>query len=293
MTDKLRTQHSIQEALRFGKALLESAARENCDSARLDTELLLAHCLGSSRTHLATWPEQCLTKLEEQCFRDSLARRVQGEPLAYITGEQGFWNLLLKVNPAVLIPRPETELLVSLALAKINQAGAAIHIADLGTGSGAIALALASEFTNAQVFALDKSVSALRVAQDNAKSCGIENVTFKQSNWCAALEESGLLFDLVVSNPPYVAPQDPHLEQGDLRFEPRRALVAENQGLSDIQSICQQVRFCLKPGAWLMLEHGYNQGAAVAEILQQNSFHKIERHRDYNGRDRVSCAALK
>ena len=273
------TSFTIKQALRMA-----SHAIAGSDTVQLDAELLLAAVLGKSRTYLYTWPEQVLSPSERSYFESVLERRVMGEPVAYILGTRDFWTLTLRVNRHVLIPRPETELLVETALALVTTQEACI--ADLGTGSGAIALAVASERPVWKVVATDMSGDALTVASDNASQLNIVNVEFRQGSWCDALPPQ--LFDLIVSNPPYIDAADAHLTQGDLRFEPRSALVAADDGLADIRTLCSQAPQRLKPGGWLLLEHGWTQGPTVAAILQSSGLEAVRTLKDLNGNDRVS-----
>jgi release factor glutamine methyltransferase len=273
------TSITIKQALRMA-----SHAIAGSDTVQLDAELLLAAVLGKSRTYLYTWPEQVLSPAERSYFESVLERRVMGEPVAYILGTRDFWTLTLRVNRHVLIPRPETELLVEMTLALVTTQEACI--ADLGTGSGAIALAIASERPVWKVVATDMSGDALTVASDNASQLNIVNVEFRQGSWCDALPPQ--LFDLIVSNPPYIDAADAHLTQGDLRFEPRSALVAADDGLADIRTLCSQAPQRLKPGGWLLLEHGWTQGPTVAAILQSSGLETVRTLKDLNGIDRVS-----
>jgi release factor glutamine methyltransferase len=270
---------SIKQALRMAQHALMGS-----DTGQIDAELMLAAALGKARTYLYTWPEQILTPAQRSYFESVLERRVLGEPVAYIIGTRDFWTLTLRVNRSVLIPRPETELLVETALALVTTPEA--HIADLGTGSGAIALALASERRLWKVVATDMNIAALTVASDNASLLGIPNVKFRQGSWCEALEPAQ--FDLIVSNPPYIDAADPHLAQGDLRFEPRPALVAADEGLADIRTLCSQASNHLKTGGWLLLEHGWTQGSSVRGSLEQNGFDAVSTLKDLNGKDRVT-----
>ena len=254
------------------------------ESAQIDAELLLAHTLGCSRTHLYTWPDQVLSPSQIAFFESLLERRVLGEPVAYIIGEREFWSLPLKVNRHVLIPRPETELLVELAL---SLADASPHrVADLGTGSGAIALALASERAQWDIVATDLSADALAVASENAQRLHLTHVRFHQGAWCDALPTGS--FDLLLSNPPYIAPHDVHLQQGDLRFEPASALSAPDSGLADLRTLIEQAPAHLKPGGWLLLEHGYDQGQAVRNLFSDRGYTEVKTLQDINGTDRVS-----
>lgn len=291
---------TIKQALRMA-----SHALAGTDTVQVDAELLLCCALDKPRSHLYSWPERLLSPSEHACFESLLDRRVLGEPMAYILGTRDFWTLTLHINRHVLIPRPETELLVETALSLggggHSRASSLLHmgiastqtitrIADLGTGSGAIALALASERPDWQIVATDRSIDALMVASDNATRLGIRNVEFRQGNWCDALPVGQ--FDMIVSNPPYVDTHDPHLSQGDLRFEPVSALAAEDNGLADIRSICGQAPARLRPGGWLVLEHGWTQGPAAVAILQQNGFTEVKTLKDLHGHDRVTlgCA---
>ncbi|HEY0720893.1 MAG TPA: peptide chain release factor N(5)-glutamine methyltransferase [Gammaproteobacteria bacterium] len=266
-------------------ALRSAAAQFTSDSARLDAELLLCHLLGVNRSWLYAWPDKALTPAQQQRFDVLVARRTAGEPVAHILGEREFWSLKLTVTPDTLIPRPDTELLVEQALRLLPE-HTALRVADLGTGSGAIALAIARERPHCRVVATDRSEAALAVAQANAVCNQIGNVEFRQGRWCEALGDE--LFDLIVANPPYIAADDPHLAQGDVRFEPRAALVAGHDGLDDIRQIAHEARDHLHNRGWLLLEHGYLQGGWVAEILQKNGYENITTWRDLSGNERVT-----
>lgn len=269
---------SVAQALAWARQQLESI-----DEAAIDADILLSHVMDKSRTWLKTWPEHILSGKQLSYYQESIERRKQGEPTAYIIGEKDFWSLTLKVTRDTLIPRPETELLVELALHRIPETSD-FKVADLGTGSGAIALAISSERPQATVWALDMSEPALKVAQANAEHNKIKNVAFEQGSWLSNWQHGQL--DMIVSNPPYVAPNDPHL--ADLVYEPVTALVAEDNGLSDIQIITQQAIQYLKPNSYLLFEHGYDQGEAVREILQSAGFDQVETVKDYAGQDRVT-----
>ncbi|HYQ92830.1 MAG TPA: peptide chain release factor N(5)-glutamine methyltransferase [Candidatus Competibacteraceae bacterium] len=254
------------------------------DTPRLDAEVLLAHVLKKSRSYVYAWPEQMLESGQIQYFAALLERRLSGEPIAYILGRREFWSLELIVTPATLIPRPETELLVELALERIPQRGD-MRIADLGTGSGAIALAIAKERADVEIIATDSSADALAIARLNARRLNIRNVIFRQGDWCGALNQDER-FDLIVSNPPYVAASDRHLT--DLRFEPVLALVAGSDGLNAIRSLVAQVMNFFQPGGELLLEHGCEQGRQVQELLHAQGFIKIQSYQDAAGKDRVT-----
>jgi release factor glutamine methyltransferase len=260
------------------------------DTSRLDVEVLLSHILDKDRSFLYAWPEYQLSEQQQHCFDEFFNRRLQGEPVAHITGQREFWSLLLNVSPATLIPRPETELLVELALSLplINQPS----ILDLGTGTGAIALALASEHPDWKIVAVDSFPEAVKLAEKNRKQLGFkqkngfDNVKVLQSHWFSNLK--GQTFDLIVSNPPYIDAEDKHLNQGDVQFEPRSALVAEERGLSDLGTIIHSAQTYFNDEGWLLLEHGYDQGQAVRTMMQAAGFSGIATHADLAGLDRVT-----
>jgi len=272
---------------RFTVRTLLEAARARVDPA--DAELLLAHVLGRPRGWLYAHAEAVIAADEAERFEALLERRGCGEPVAYLCGRRGFWTLDLVVSPDTLIPRPETERLVELALERLPRGGGA-RIADLGTGSGAIALALAAERPDATVAATDASPAALAVAAANARAAGLANVGFHAGDWFAALP--GRRFDLVASNPPYIADGDPHLREGDLRFEPPAALSSGEDGLDAIRAIIAGAPMHLSPGGWLLLEHGWTQGAAVRALLQAAGFVEVSTHRDLEERDRVTLGRM-
>lgn len=269
------------------RAVLAQAAKQLApvsDTPALDAELLLAQVTGWNRARIMVEKQAELHQPQLEAYSQLTQRRSCGEPLAYISGEREFWSLALKVSPDVLIPRPETETLVEWALEVLNQRPAQSRVADLGTGSGAIALALASERPDAQFIALDFSGAALAVARANAEALGLHNVAFVQGDWLQPLAGQG--FDLIVSNPPYVAAQDPHLDA--LRHEPAQALVAEEAGLACLRRIIHAAPAHLQPGAWLLLEHGYEQAPAVTELLVAAGFEQPQTRRDLAGQPRVT-----
>ncbi|MDE1240081.1 peptide chain release factor N(5)-glutamine methyltransferase [Vibrio aestuarianus] len=267
------------------KAATTQLQESGSDSPSVDAAVLMCHVLDKPRSYLLTWPEKLLTAEQLQHFELLLSRRLAGEPIAYIVGEREFWSLPLKVAPSTLIPRPDTERLVEVALAKSNQIDG--DILDLGTGTGAIALALASELPGRRVVGVDLRPEAQALATENAQRLAITNVTFLQGSWFEPIEP-GTKFALIVSNPPYIEENDPHLTQGDVRFEPLSALVAEDNGLADIKYITEYARGYLQPQAWLVFEHGYDQGQAVREILVSLGYHNVVTEKDYAGNDRVT-----
>lgn len=260
------------------------------DTAKLDTELLLAFCLNKERTYLRTWPEKKLTEHQLAKFESLFKRRLQGEPVAYLMGEKGFWDLQLKVNKYTLIPRPETELIIETCL-EVFPNNDALKVLDLGTGTGAIALALAKEKSQWQLLAVDKVYEAIDLAKDNQQLNKINNVDFLQSHWFEKITPQA--FDIIVSNPPYIDQNDPHLSQGDVRFEPRSALVAENNGLKDIADIIQQAPLFLNDHGLLMFEHGFQQAEVVQALFAKHGFIEIKTLPDLAGLDRVTFGVLK
>lgn len=275
----------------LGNALRETVAAltPSSPSPRLDAEVLLRHVTGCSAADLVARAERALTEDEARRFDGLVARRQAGEPIAYLTGKREFWSLTLTVTPAVLIPRPETELLVERALAHVP-ADARWIIVDAGTGSGAIALAIARERPRCRVIATDRSPEAIAIARTNAQQLGIANVEFFDGEWLEPLGKRSP--EMVVSNPPYVRASDPHLNEGDVRFEPQGALIGGIDGLDAIRALAQQAFAHLMPGGWLLLEHGHDQAAAVATLLTEAGFCEIACHRDLAGHDRVTeCRA--
>jgi release factor glutamine methyltransferase len=268
------------------------------DSARLDTEILLAKTLDKNRTYLYTWPEKLLSAEQQQNFNQRMQRRITGEPIAYIVGEKEFWSLALWVNESTLIPRPDTEMVVETALSLfVDDPPKTIRqVVDLGTGTGAIALALASEKPDWDIIAADNSVAACDLARKNKQRHQLHNVTVLCSDWLAAIacremdcrEMDCCEVDMIVSNPPYIEENDPHLLQGDVRFEPRSALTAKNNGLADIDIIAQQARQVLRASGWLLIEHGYQQSAAVIQILHHYQYALCHTVNDMAGQPRVT-----
>lgn len=268
-------------------ALLKQATIELSplhDSARLDAEVLLAFTLERDRSYLSAWPEKILSSQDQQKFLELVRARKSGTPIAYLTGQREFWSLNLKVTKDTLIPRPETELLVETALTRLPQ-GKPLTVLDMGTGTGAIALAIARERPLADIVATDNRLAPLWVARSNSLALELTNIDFVCSQWCNGLPQH--FFDLIVSNPPYIAVRDPHLMLGDVRFEPVSALESGIDGLTDIRAICTQARDHLKPGGTLILEHGFQQREQVLAILSANKFRNLDSHSDLAGNPRV------
>ncbi len=283
---------SITEALDTAIKQLHSS-----DTAKLDSEILLLQVLNKTvhppltKTWLLTWPEKTLTAKQIQQYNHDLNLRESGMPIAYITGTKDFWTFSLKVNSHTLIPRPETELLVESALEKISSTEET-HILDLGTGSGAIALAIASERPLSQVLATDISHDALEIAEKNTCNLKLKNINFLQSHWFNAIIKNSDIekFDIIISNPPYIAEDDPLLEKNVRRFEPTQALISNDKGLNDIKQIIKNSVDYLKPEGWLFFEHGYTQANEVQTLLKTYSFDKITTINDLNHHPRVTFA---
>lgn len=276
---------NIKQTLTHAKTQLTDYS----DSIQVDVEILLCHTLGCNRTYLHTWPEKNINDSQTQQFNDLLQRRIKGEPIAHITGSRSFWEFDLKVTADTLIPRPETECLVEQALEKIP-ADSRNNILDLGTGTGAIALALAYERPLSEVTAVEQSAASLKIARLNQISLKLDNLTLLKGNWFVPVEKQ--VFDIIVSNPPYIEENDPHLLQGDVRFEPLSALTAGADGLNDIRHIIHHAHGFLSPHGWLMLEHGYNQAEQVRTLLEQNNFKNIQQFNDLANQPRISAGQL-
>lgn len=253
----------------------------------VDARVLLASVVERNQTWLYTWPDKPLSDEQWAKFQRFVARRSQGEPVAYILGYREFWSLTLRTSPSTLIPRPDTEVLVEAALSRLSSGSQ--RVCDLGTGTGAIALAIASERRDCHVIGCDLLEEAVMLATQNASDNSISNVSFVQSSWFENLQGR---FDMIVTNPPYVEQQSPWLREGDVRFEPRSALTSGVDGLDDIRSIVAQAPDFLSDGGWLLIEHGYNQGQAVSALLQRHGFVKTQTLVDLSGLDRVSVGCL-
>lgn len=271
----------IKQALSHAMAVLSP----NSPSARLDAEILLAHALGTSRAFLYTHPEMNLQDVQKEAYQQLLTSRCEGLPIAYLTGSREFWSLPLRVDKNTLIPRPETELLVELTLSLL-QDSSEVSILDLGTGSGAIALAIASERPDWEVLACDVSQAAVEMARYNASNLGLSNVEIYCSDWFTSIPEQK--FHVIVSNPPYIAEGDPHLKQGDVRFEPQQALISGEDGLESLTYLVKHSYNRLLPGGLLLLEHGFSQKHAVPLLLSQYGYQQIQCWQDYQGLDRAS-----
>lgn len=262
-------------------------------SPRIDAEVLLSHVLGRDRTWLYTWGDKACSLWEQARFDALVAARVQGTPVAYLTGEREFWGLRLATAPETLIPRPDTETLVELALSRVALPSG--RLLDLGTGTGAIALAFASEQPSWQVVGVDVREEAVALASRNAKRLAITNTQFLKSDWFSALEtleEASRRFNIIVSNPPYIAADDPHLIEGDVRFEPRSALVADADGMADLLHLVHTAQHYLVTSGWLLLEHGYAQADKVREALTSAGYQNVESVRDLGGHERVTLGRL-
>ena len=259
------------------------------ESPRADADVMLCHLLGCRRSYLMTWPERELDAAQQATLQGWLVRRLNGEPIAHLVGEREFWSLPLKVSPATLIPRPDTEVLVEQALTRIPQGPCAVL--DLGTGTGAIALALKSERPEVDVWAVDRMADAAALARENSAALGLP-IEVRDGSWFEPLGEPDRdntpRFAVIVSNPPYIDGADPHLEQGDVRFEPRSALVADDAGLADIRHIVAHAPAYLLPDGWLLLEHGWDQGEAVRQLLRDGGYREVATVRDYGDNDRVT-----
>jgi release factor glutamine methyltransferase len=280
---------NIQSVLIRDSALLATALQLDASTARLEVQMLLQRVLAVGRAYLFAHPERVLSEPEETTYQALLQRRLAGEPMAYILGEREFFGLNLGVTNATLIPRPDTELLVELALARITQNG--MRLLDMGTGSGAIALAIAHQRPDAEVWACDASPAALEVARANAQRLGLARVNFIESNWFSSL--GGQRFNAIASNPPYIAAADHHLSQGDVRFEPMSALASGADGLDDIRRIVSQAGAHLEQDGWLLLEHGYDQAASVRELLRAAGFTAVFSAKDLAGIERCSGGQLR
>lgn len=275
---------TLAETLKMGIRRLTDAGFE---TANLDARILLTHVLNKPPAYLYAWPESKLTEEQKAGFDQLTERRLRGEPTAYIIGQREFWSIQLSVDPRVLIPRPETELIVERALVHRDELSDSPYILDLCTGSGALAIALAHEFRSAEITATDMSEGAIQVAQNNAQCHAHDRIHLVQADLLNGFA-SHPLFDLIVCNPPYIEPDDPHLDMNGLPYEPVQALVSEPDGLAILTKVCAQSTPRLRQDGWLIVEHGFDQGHKVRELFHQNGFSRIRTHNDLNGQERVT-----
>lgn len=274
---------TLQSLLKIAEQQLKAVT----DSAKLEAEILLSYVLEKPRSYLHAWSDKSITATQLNQFMQLLNRRLQQEPVAYLTGNREFWSLELCVTKDTLIPRPETEILVEEALV-LGEKKAPLKVADLGTGCGAIALALAKERPDWHIFAVDISQNALQIASKNAQKFGLSNISFHLGSWCTALPHLDL--DMIISNPPYIAETEWEVYANGLVFEPRNALVSGMDGLDALRHISREAACYLKPGGYLLLEHGFSQGKAVSNLMVQAGFHAIRLIRDQSGLERVTIA---
>ncbi|CUS48789.1 MAG: release factor glutamine methyltransferase HemK [Idiomarinaceae bacterium HL-53] len=273
---------TLAEALKYAQSQIVSS-----DSPAVDAQWLLMHVLDCDRSYLFTWPERSLSRAQEKEFKTLVARRAIGEPVAFITGSRAFWNFELEVNNTTLIPRADTEILVETALSLGTNSKA--QVLDLGTGTGAIAFALATERPDWQILAVDKFPEAIALAKRNRERLGLNEVEIQQSDWFQSID-SASPFDLIVSNPPYIDSEDLHLEAGDVRFEPKSALVAQSEGYADIFHIIEHARAYLSDSGWLLFEHGYMQAEKIQEYFLEKGYKRVNTVQDYANLNRVTFA---
>jgi len=277
---------NIQQALQQAGLLLSEAS----PSATLDARVLLSHVLQCNTAHLAAWPEKDLNEQQTAQFRQLIQKREQGQPVAHLTGHREFWSLDFFVNNSTLIPRPESETLVEFILEKFI-GKKPMKLLDMGTGTGAIAIAIATEKPAWQIFASDISTPALKLAKQNSRQHRTDNITFIHSDWFNNIAEHD--FDIIVSNPPYIASNDPHLFAGDLRFEPQSALSAGPTGMNAIERLCLHAEHHLTKNGWLIIEHGYNQQQLAADCFTKNAYTDIEQRKDLSGHTRMTAGKVK
>lgn len=281
--------NEISSCVTIAQCLNEAAASLNnlSDSALLDAQVLLSNVVGKGRTYFYTWPDKLLTQMEYECFNQLLSRRKLGEPIAYIIGKQEFWSHCFDVDPSTLIPRSDTELLVECALEYVSVQ--ANRLLDLGTGTGAVVLSLALEHDFIEAHGVDSSARAVALALHNKSQLKVPNAQIYESNWFSAVSST---FHVIVSNPPYICVDDHHLTQGDVRFEPKSALVSDRNGLGDIQTIVSQSVNYLEPEGYLLIEHGWTQAQAVKALFQLYAFRNIKTYRDLSGNERVTVGQI-
>ncbi|MFV9615623.1 MAG: peptide chain release factor N(5)-glutamine methyltransferase [Gammaproteobacteria bacterium] len=277
---------NIQQALQQASQDLT----ESSPTARLDAQVLLTHVLQCNTAHLAAWPEKVLNEEQTSQYLQLIQQRKKGVPVAYLTGSREFWSLNFAVNNSTLIPRPETETLIEYILDKFSDREK-IKLLDMGTGTGAIAITIATEKPGWEIVASERVAEALKLARGNSNSHQTNNISFIQSNWFNNIKDND--FDIIVSNPPYIAKDDPHLQAGDVRFEPQSALSAGTAGMDDIEHLCLHAKNHLKNNAWLIIEHGYNQSQLVTECFAKNGFTQIEQKQDLSGHIRMTAGKKK
>jgi release factor glutamine methyltransferase len=273
---------NIQQALLQARQNLADSS----PTARLDAQVLLSHILQCNTAHLLAWPEKKLNQEQLTNYQHLIQQRQQGVPVAHLTGSREFWSLNFSVNDSTLIPRPETETLVEFILDKFNDREK-IKLLDMGTGTGAIAISIATEKPGWEIFASELSADALKLARHNSNNHQSSNITFIHSDWFNNIKHKD--FDIIVSNPPYIANDDPHLLAGDVRFEPQSALSAGAAGMDDIEYLCRHAKKHLKKNAWLIVEHGYNQKQLVSDCFAENGFTRIEQKQDLSGHTRMTA----
>ena len=272
----------IRQALQLARQSLA----ETSPTADLDAQVLLCHVLQCNSAHLAAWPEKPLDDAQQRHFLQLIERRRQGHPVAHLTGLREFWSMDFMVDESTLIPRPETETLIEYVLEKHSHQ-AALKLLDMGTGSGAIAIVLAKENPGWQVHACDISPRAIQLAERNREKHAINNLTLVKSDWFSDIEDRD--YDIIISNPPYIDADDPHLDQGDVRFEPASALISANQGMKDIEQLCSQAKGYLKNAGWLIVEHGYDQAEQVADCFTEYGYREITQKQDLSGHIRMTA----
>ena len=272
----------IRQALQLARQSLA----ESSPTADLDAQVLLCHVLACNSAHLVAWPEKPLDETQRRHFLQLIERRRQGHPVAHLTGEREFWSMDFLVDESTLIPRPETETLIEYVLEKHSHQ-ASLKLLDMGTGTGAIAIVLARENPGWQVHACDISLQAIKLADRNRDKHAINNLTLVESDWFSNIDESD--YDLIISNPPYIDADDPHLAQGDVRFEPASALISANRGMKDIEHLCAKAKGHLKNAGWLIVEHGYDQAAQVADCFTKNGYSEITQRQDLSGHIRMTA----
>jgi release factor glutamine methyltransferase len=287
---------NIQQALQYAA----QSFAETSPSANLDAQVLLSHILTCNSAHLIAWPEKELNEQQLERFKNAIKQRQQGTPIAHLTGQREFWSLNFKVNDSTLIPRPETETLVEFILDTFGEKEN-LTVLDMGTGAGAIAISLASEKPDWNITASDISSAALTLAKENSEALNTKNITFIQSDWFKNIKRPAFdgkpfderqdkrKFDIIVSNPPYIAIDDPHLAEGDVRFEPETALISGITGMDDIQHLCSQAKNYLSASGWLIVEHGYNQKTLTAECFTRNGYKNICQRDDLAGHCRMTA----